>query len=801
MIEVRSGGGVGAASKINVLGKNKPIVEESTTVILCETSTSILLSLPSFIVASDTRDVIHTDERNARYEACLKAHKNVDGFNGRSTQTKNNQLKNANEMAAPNAFREYGCQAISYEIKDEIISASTTNTENDLVAPGLAVGTDTSDDLNGLNNYVKKFVSDTVGVALVTPGCLLDTSTAVKPPAPGEYNTVPKVKGGGKGGNKSVVSQKSVANSEAPSEDEGYGFSVANKTTTGGGGKSKAAANQEVSTASSGNNSTPDAAIPSGSKANMSQSNAGDSNMDNSEDGGGGGSRSGGHHFTEEDSLQILRENEIKRILGSPLLLKRLHMIERAIQQNANYRNQLDYRDLPDILPLQLISADRMKALGEGNDQHYGSGLGGKSSMANLKRTFTSRTQSISHGLSVGHEGSGLLNDDTRSVHSASDGGGEGGNANSSSNNSVKLKAENLFSFDSSSKVKKLFCYANPDLIQGRSVTSMTWNATSTDLLAVGYGRSLDLKKFQPASSSSSGHEGKSHGGGGVSEAKEKENKEGANAAAREGGGKGEKEIMIPNNNTDIPTDEAQEGLVLFWSLRNPDYPEKILRTPHSVTAVEFSKQNPMILAVGLVNGDVNVYDVKREANWGIPIESSSGMEGSHMDPVWQLKWIVKGAERLETLVSISTDGRVLEWNLKKGLVMSKLMQLKKSGTGEGWISNSSAGLCFDFSPADSTTYVTGTEDGNIFRCSVSYNEQYLETYQNHEAPVYRVKFSNRWPNVFLSCSADWSMNLYHLSVKQSLLSIRATAETFPVNDVCWCPDNATVSFPYSLLC
>lgn len=46
-----------------------------------------------------------------------------------------------------------------------------------------------------------------------------------------------------------------------------------------------------------------------------------------------------------------------------------------------------------------------------------------------------------------------------------------------------------------------------------------------------------------------------------------------------------------------------------------------------------------------------------------------------------QLKWIIKGAERLETLVSISTDGRVLEWNLKKGLVVSSLMQLKKSGT------------------------------------------------------------------------------------------------------------------------
>lgn len=34
--------------------------------------------------------------------------------------------------------------------------------------------------------------------------------------------------------------------------------------------------------------------------------------------------------------------------------------------------------------------------------------------------------------------------------------------------------------------------------------------------------------------------------------------------------------------------------------------------------------------------------------------------------------------ERTETLVSISTDGAVLEWNMKKGLVMSTLMQLKR---------------------------------------------------------------------------------------------------------------------------
>lgn len=611
-------------SKLNVLNRNKVVVEETATVILRETNTQILLAIPSFVVASDTRDVIQTDEKNARYEACVKAHTNVDGFNSRPTQTKNNPLKNQNEMAAPNAFREFGSQAISYEIKDEISAASSVMTEQDLTS-GLGVGTDIADDLNSLSNTVKRFVNDTVGVALVTPGCLLDTEAAVKPLAPGEVanSNKAKIEKGVKGRSVVNVNQRQStmnATSEAASgEDAAFGFGTNN--TAAGGGKN----NKQVSTASSGNNSGQDISVPapSGSKANISQSNAGDSTMDS--EGEGGGKRY--ETFTEEDSQEILREHEIKKILSSPLLLKRLNMIERGIQQNANYRSQLDYRDLPDISPLTLISPERAKLV-ESSDQLFGGGLGGMGGKSNLgmKRGFTDRSlKSAPHGLT---SDSSQLFSDTASVQSVDEHGNK------------KFDPSNLLNGESA-KVKKLFSYSNPELVGNRTVTSMAWNAVSSDLLAVGYGRSSDLQKN-------------------------------------------------PDNLAETLGDEAQEGLVLFWSLRNPDFPEKILRTPHSVTALDFSKQHAMTLAVGLSNGDVNVYDVKREgSNWGVPIESSAGMTGSHLDPVWQVKWIIKGVERLETLVSISTDGRVLEWNLKKGLVMSTLMQLKKSGTV------SARSLCF----------------------------------------------------------------------------------------------------------
>lgn len=49
-----------------------------------------------------------------------------------------------------------------------------------------------------------------------------------------------------------------------------------------------------------------------------------------------------------------------------------------------------------------------------------------------------------------------------------------------------------------------------------------------------------------------------------------------------------------------------------------------------------------------------------------------------------QVQWVNKGVERGETLVSISTDGRVVEWSMKKGLSFSPLMVLKRIGEREG---------------------------------------------------------------------------------------------------------------------
>ena len=61
----------------------------------------------------------------------------------------------------------------------------------------------------------------------------------------------------------------------------------------------------------------------------------------------------------------------------------------------------------------------------------------------------------------------------------------------------------------------------------------------------------------------------------------------------------------------------------------------------------------------------------------------------------------------------------------------------------------------------DGRMYLAGAEDGHIYKCSTSYSEQYLEAYNGHIGPVYQVQWSPFRSDLFISCSADWSIKLW----------------------------------------
>merc|ERR1719171_3282583 len=62
-------------------------------------------------------------------------------------------------------------------------------------------------------------------------------------------------------------------------------------------------------------------------------------------------------------------------------------------------------------------------------------------------------------------------------------------------------------------------------------------------------------------------------------------------------------------------------GLVLFWSLRNPGYPERVASLESGCSSIAFSAKN------------------------------------AHAEPVWSVAWVDKGEDKGEVLVTASTDG------------------------------------------------------------------------------------------------------------------------------------------------
>lgn len=47
--------------------------------------------------------------------------------------------------------------------------------------------------------------------------------------------------------------------------------------------------------------------------------------------------------------------------------------------------------------------------------------------------------------------------------------------------------------------------------------------------------------------------------------------------------------------------------------VRNPEYPERTIRTHSSVTSLDFSERHPTLLAVGMYDGTIAIYDTARE--------------------------------------------------------------------------------------------------------------------------------------------------------------------------------------------
>ncbi|XP_044050038.1 dynein axonemal intermediate chain 4-like isoform X2 [Siniperca chuatsi] len=258
---------------------------------------------------------------------------------------------------------------------------------------------------------------------------------------------------------------------------------------------------------------------------------------------------------------------------------------------------------------------------------------------------------------------------------------------------------------------------------------------------------------------------------------------------------------------SDYDSRNQKPGLICCWSLKNPTWPELYFHCHSCVTSLDFSANNPGQLAVGLYDGTIAIYNVQSRNNKAC-IANSSECSKKHLHPVWQVSWTkqemrLSGEERVEALVSVSADGRITKWRLcSNGLDCIDLMKLKRSQnckkkaagnkkTTESVLSAMSPGLCVDFHPIDSSIYLTGTWEGLVHKCSVSNSQHFLDTYQKHFCPVNHVEWSPFCSDVFLSCSSDWTIQLWKQDRLTPVLSFTSTQRA--VYAVRWSPNWSTI--------
>lgn len=155
---------------------------------------------------------------------------------------------------------------------------------------------------------------------------------------------------------------------------------------------------------------------------------------------------------------------------------------------------------------------------------------------------------------------------------------------------------------------------------------------------------------------------------------------------------------------------KTTNGLILFWSLKNPKFPHKAIKTKHSVTSLDFGAEHPHLLSAGCYDGTVAIYDLSAYVTllcslaclllaccWLLPCFlahhillccvlracsdltdkptfESTHKDGKHSEAVWGVKWVSKDpSKKDQQLMSISGDSTVQQWCVPcSGLVWNR---------------------------------------------------------------------------------------------------------------------------------
>ena len=232
---------------------------------------------------------------------------------------------------------------------------------------------------------------------------------------------------------------------------------------------------------------------------------------------------------------------------------------------------------------------------------------------------------------------------------------------------------------------------------------------------------------------------------------------------------------------------------VQLFNINKSSTPSRFLEVGACVTALSAHPFEPSILAAGLYDGKVVVWNLQRDDASLIGV--STVLPAIHREHVTQVSWInnTDAIQNRPLLASSGSDGRIMLWKVEAHAGISKLSEafiitLERirylsldmyvpSPVGiEG--RGTELGInCFSFSLLDPTCFIVGIDGGILLCCStisakpapvdadIPLKDPILRAFDRHQGAIISVKCSPHRDDTFISCATDKEIRMY--STKQ----------------------------------
>ncbi|XP_049279587.1 dynein intermediate chain 2, ciliary isoform X3 [Anopheles funestus] len=237
------------------------------------------------------------------------------------------------------------------------------------------------------------------------------------------------------------------------------------------------------------------------------------------------------------------------------------------------------------------------------------------------------------------------------------------------------------------------------------------------------------------------------------------------------------------------------EGAVCLFTIKNPSFPDYRIATESGAMCCDIHPKYPYLIAIGLYDGNVIVYNLQVGTKEG-PVYISHGVNGKHAECVWEIKWGPDMQDGEINFFSVSADGKVFNWVLMQNklaitTIITLFLELDQvSGPDGSALRLKGSGTCMVFHPHNPEIFLVGTEEGYVFKCSTAYSSKYLMTYHAHYLPVHRMDYNKFNSNIFASCSGDWRVKIWEDMRPEPLFIFDLGSS---VGDVKWAPYSSTV--------